>query len=281
MEINEIWAYRKTGKHPLEPVRFLKHRRGTTARNKAAQVRFEDPEADGREEWVPTGRLKCSWEDAEAFVAKERRWAKVRAASRTGESLLYAMDIVLELMPDENTATTGTPGPVDGVVEFQNPATLAVATGLSEAVLCGAPESFEQDGVWVVPLATGLAIAQRLAAMNPDIVLMGVERQERELQDEQREWEIRNPYSTRGRQSQDWYEARILSLKIRREWVGEESNRLRHEAVAAQEEVNRLRRALEWAIKKLDGYGHKSSSATLQRYLDGAPVPKTSPPFMP
>lgn len=273
MEPHEIWAYRKTGKHPFEPVRFLKHRRGTTATNRYSLIRFEDPEADGREEWVPTGRLKCSWGGAEAFVEKERRWAKVRAASVISEGVFHAMQTVLELMPDENAATAGNGGRADGVVEFQYPATLSAVLGLPESVLCGEPESFEQDGVWVVPAATGLAIAQRLAAMNSDLVLVGVEHEERRSLDEQRLWKLLNPHSTPGRQAQEWSEALILSFKIRREWVGEESNRLRHDAIASQEEVERLRGAVEWAIKRLDGYGHKSSSATLQKYLDGTPIP--------
>jgi hypothetical protein len=183
------------------------------------------------------------------------------------------MQTVLELMPEENAATTGTPGGADGVVEFQYPATLSAVLGLPESVLCGEAESFEQDGIWVVPAVTGLAIAQRLAAMNPDFVLMGVEQEERRMRDEQRAWKLLNPYSTPGRQAQEWDEAMILSFKVRREWVGEESNRLRHDATAAQEEVERLRGAVEWAIKKLNGYGHKASSATLQKYLDGTIIP--------
>lgn len=51
---------------------------GAAARDKKPArvlVRFEDPAEEGHEEWIPLARLKVRWENADAFRAREARWA--------------------------------------------------------------------------------------------------------------------------------------------------------------------------------------------------------------
>ena len=276
MEADEIWAYRETGKHPLVPVRFIRHRRNTNKRNAHSQIRFEDPDADGLEAWVPTGRLKCLWADAEAFRANELSWSAVLDASREREGVIMAIDeVVMALLPDENWGHDPRTShrADDGIYPLRDIESLSKLTNLSVDELRGEPSAFELDGTWIVPVATALSVAERLAPLDPSAVLRGVERDERELAALEEDWRLRGPASGPDRQTEDHWEERRLSFALRRKWIGEESNSLRDQALAAQQESERLKGLVEWAIGKLDHYGHGPSSATLQRYLDGAPLP--------
>jgi hypothetical protein len=44
-------------------------------------VRFLDDAFEGRQDWVPPGRLKAPWGEVDAFLARERRWDAVLAQS--------------------------------------------------------------------------------------------------------------------------------------------------------------------------------------------------------
>lgn len=274
MEANEIWAYRETGKHPLQPVRFLRHRRNTNKRNAHVQIRFEDPDADGLETWVPTGRLKCLWADAEAFEENERRWLAVIKASRDSAGVVDAVEsVVCALMPDETWARVSPPKSLvhssgKGVFGFRNLEALSEVTGLPVEQLSGEPTAFYDEGVWVVPLPTALSVAKRLAPLDPLTILREVEGEERQLAAREESWRLRGPRSGPDEQTRDDWDVQRQSFALRREWVGEESITLRDEAIAAQQEAERLRNLVTWAIKKLAGYGHKSSAETLRRNLD-------------
>src|SRR5436305_4290521 len=78
MEIGEIWAYRARQQDALARVEILKI---GTKRPPRVQVRFLDEQFEGRQDWVPPARLKTRWEDAEQWLAAERRWQAVMDAS--------------------------------------------------------------------------------------------------------------------------------------------------------------------------------------------------------
>ena len=274
MEPGELWAYRATFRDPLEPVRFVRHRRGTNKRNAYCLVRFENPDADGLETWVPTGRLKCPWADAEAFQEDEKLWSAVIGASMDSPGVIDAVEtVLLDLLPEGYWANVPPPKALmhvsgSGVHGFRDLKGLSKLTGISVEQLCGEPTAFEHDGTWVVPLPTALSIAKKIASMDPATVLHQVERDERELAAKEEDWRLRGPRSGPDRQTEAEWDVQRQSCALRRQWVGVDAIQLRDEALAAQQEAARLRNLVIWAIKKLAGYGHKSSAETLRRNLD-------------
>jgi hypothetical protein len=64
-------------------------------------VRFAGAEHEGREEWVPSGRLKVPWSDRAAFENCEQRWARAGdAAKRRGTPADSALSLVFDSLPD-------------------------------------------------------------------------------------------------------------------------------------------------------------------------------------
>ncbi|SDP74229.1 hypothetical protein SAMN04487914_13253 [Arthrobacter sp. ok909] len=266
MEPNEIWAYRETGKHPLEPVRFLRHRRNTNKSNAHAQIRFEDADADGLETWVPTGRLKCLWADAEAFTARELRWAELRRVSMVGEDVEHAAAVVLDALTPLDVL--GSSAGAGGTYEYaiKDVSTLSRLCGIPEIELTSAPTAFEEDGNFMVPFQTAERVARALAGKHPEAVLRVVVREERDLEEKQLEWRQRGS-PPRGEQSEDWDEALRRSFEIRREWVGAEANTFQAEVLASHGEVQELRDLVEYAAKFLQANGHTTVAAKLRRSL--------------
>lgn len=273
MEPGELLAYRKRAIDPLEPVTYLRHRRGNAKKDMYSLVRFESEDADGREEWVPDGRLKCPWDEAEKFEAVERQWAPVLLASRIDRATEEATWRVLEVaLLDGLLGNTCPPAHVPNQsssswYSFVNLDSLSELTGIAVDVLRGDPTSFEQDGEWVLPASTAALIAEKLAARDPAPILKQVERDEQELEAEQRHQKMVNPHSSPPQGFLQGWEEREASCRLRRQWVGADSVNLRQQALDSEQEIERLRGLVEWSIGKLEGYGHKSSAQTLRRYL--------------
>ena len=265
MEPGELWAYRETGRHLLVPVRFIRNRRNTNKRNAHAQIRFEDPDADGLEVWVPTGRLKCLWSGAEAFAARERRWAEVNRESTVSQDIDWAVGVTLDAVADGLIVGCGRSDCISPY-EIQNVGALSRMCGIREAELTSAPTAFEEGGSFIVPFETAARVAQTMAAQHPDVVLRAVEREERDFEEEQAEWRQRGS-PPKGRQFEDWDEALRRSFEMRREWIGEQANALQAEVLAARNEVQRMRELVESAAKMLQANGHTTSAGKLRSYL--------------
>lgn len=264
MEPGQIWAYRETGKHPLVPVRFLRRRRGTGRKYQYSLVRFEAPEADGLEEWVPDGRLKCHWADAEAFLAREKRWTKLQAASKADEATHHAVDAILieldpqGLMPDADA---------EGVREILDAAALSELSGILESALTSEPEGFWEGGKFQAPVATAIEVAKALARRYPDVVLRSVEREESDLYEQESRWrQLGCP--TRSRQSAAWDDALRRSFEMRREWVGEHTVAFNAELLTAHMKIQQLSELVEYAAKMLKANGHTTTAAKLMRALN-------------
>jgi hypothetical protein len=82
-EIGEPWAYRARAVDRLDEVEVVRF--GAKAPPRVL-VRFVAPEHEGREDWVPPGRLKVPWELQAAFLTHERQWAEVRAVAYLRET---------------------------------------------------------------------------------------------------------------------------------------------------------------------------------------------------
>jgi hypothetical protein len=266
METGEIWAYRETGKLPLVPVRFLRHRRNTSKRNAHAQIRFEDPDADGLETWVPTGRLKCLWADAEAFTAREQKWAAVNRESTIAQDINVAVAVTLDALTQELIVGCGGSDCISPY-EIEDISALSLLCGIPEADLTSAPTAFEEGGRFIVPFETAVRVAKALARNHPEAVLRAVEREERGFEEEQLEWRQRGS-PPKGKQFDDWDEALRRSFEMRRQWIGEQANALDAELSAARSEIQRMRELVESAAQMLKANGHTTSAARLQRSLN-------------
>ncbi|MFE4197353.1 hypothetical protein ACFRJ9_15930 [Paenarthrobacter sp. NPDC056912] len=272
MEPGELWAYRQRAVDPLEPVTYLRHRRGDQPKHKYSLVRFEAEDADGREEWVPDGRLKCPWEEAEHFEAEERKWIPLLKASNIDWGTHAAIDLVIEVaLPDEMWGGARPPAQLpdhaESWIALRHLPQLSDLTGLSLAELRSDPLSFEQGDSWVVPAYTAYAIAERLAPREPEAILRHVEEDERKLKADKKHWEQLSPGDEPWPVTRNSWENTETACRLLRKWIGKENNDLRQQALDAEEEVARLRGLVEWGIGKLAGYGHKSSADTLRRNL--------------
>ncbi|MFP3964143.1 hypothetical protein SMC26_17615 [Actinomadura fulvescens] len=74
MDAGQVWAYRERARSTecrFERVEYVQ----AAPKGKKCLVRFLD--RDGREEWVPQGRLIVLWDDSESRLEHERRMAAV------------------------------------------------------------------------------------------------------------------------------------------------------------------------------------------------------------
>jgi hypothetical protein len=78
VDAGQRWGYRVRTGADLVAVEVV---RVDTRRPARVLVRFLDPAQEGREEWVPPARLKVPWEQAEQFMARDRRREQVRELS--------------------------------------------------------------------------------------------------------------------------------------------------------------------------------------------------------
>jgi hypothetical protein len=83
MKVGESWAYRARAVDSVIRVEVLKIGSQKPAR---VRIRFVDSRFEGREEWVPAGRLKVLWSGVDEFAARERRWKAVTDLSPVRDS---------------------------------------------------------------------------------------------------------------------------------------------------------------------------------------------------
>ncbi|SDP44137.1 hypothetical protein SAMN04487914_111121 [Arthrobacter sp. ok909] len=230
-------------------------------------MRFEDPDAKGLEEWVPDGRLKCQWADAEAFSARERRWAAVKSASIVSDDIDWAVGVTLDSL---------TPmGMIDGCggrtgispYKIGDVSALSRLCGIPEDDLTSPPTAFKEGERFIVPFETAARVARTLAAQHPEVVLRAVEREERDFEERQYEWR-QHGSPPRGRKFEAWDEALRRSFQMRRDWVGKHHDVLWREVLIARIEVQRMRELVESAANMLQANGHMASAARLRRSLN-------------
>jgi hypothetical protein len=105
LTIGEHWAYRARAVDRLDEVAVQRFGSKSPPR---VLIRFVDPAQEGREEWVPPGRLKAPWTERDAFLERERRWAAVRDVvylRDTPEGT--AIGMVFDSLPDWQFARDG------------------------------------------------------------------------------------------------------------------------------------------------------------------------------
>lgn len=76
VEVGQSWAYRSRPGDALAQVTVI---RLGTQRAARVLVTFTDEAFQGRQEWVPPGRLKARQELVDEFLAHEARWNRIPA----------------------------------------------------------------------------------------------------------------------------------------------------------------------------------------------------------
>lgn len=95
----ERWAFRK-GQLPFEEATILKV--VSQSGHRKVRVQFEDGPNAGESQWVGRPYLKAKWDERQAFVDREQRWAKAKSG-RLGVPLgltCAAALVITETMDD-------------------------------------------------------------------------------------------------------------------------------------------------------------------------------------
>ena len=179
------WAYR--GKQ-TEPVTCVEVKRLGTGRPPRVLIKFVDDEFEGREEWVPPGRLKVLWANVDAWRAAEQRWKNLRDASDhirdTPED--HALWMVIDNLREWDLATA-LYNKDSGILLIHDVDALAADLDLDRDFLPSEPASFvDADGDLVVPWRITRAVVERLAKKHADRLLPEIEADEKEAREQSR-----------------------------------------------------------------------------------------------
>lgn len=267
--IDEIWAYRARGVDPLTPARVVRFGQRKPPR---VLVRFESDAMEGREEWVPHGRLKAPWSQLEEFVAHEARWRAVRDLSPGRDSAeLTAVHTIFECLVDFQVADVDHR---EGFLLIRDGAALSEQTALSVEDLTNHELTFESNGRSVAPWPVALRAAKSIAERMPDQVLAQVEKEEREFQRTlvhgfswNRDREVRDIESEAEIAREVDEEGYRQSRDLRREWVGAAVLSRNDELRELRKEIRRIGRVAEDAIETLRHLGHRSEAERLALIL--------------
>lgn len=174
-DIGSVWAYRASGADPLVEVVVL---RIGQRRPQRILVRFVSDEFEGLQDWVSPARLKAPWDEAEAFLARERRWDAVIAESPDRDDpTVYAADIVIGRLVDPTIASVGY-NATEGVLLVHDVTGLARFLDLGPKALQANPAAFVEDGDLVAPWPVTLMVAKRAAQRDPEGTLRYVDKEE-------------------------------------------------------------------------------------------------------
>ncbi|MGH9126462.1 MAG: hypothetical protein ACRDZ8_17305 [Acidimicrobiales bacterium] len=262
--LGEDWVYRaRAGDHPVQ-VRVLKHGTGRPPR---VRVRFLDESFEGREEWVPPGRLKVPWSRVEAWQLSQDRWAAVRRPTPQGEypTVVTAAEHVMACLPEDVGGCAD-----GGVVTVYDPARLEAEFGIERADLED-PLAFEEPpGVLVCPWPVMERIAIRLAPVFAERLL-------REVAESVEKDRLASIYGDDHPGSRNWYtppdQAAAWARRMEplydqiRRWCGHEQITRYDELVALRAEVLRVGQVAERAISALEAAGQVKLAKDLANQL--------------
>ena len=239
-------------------------------------MKFIDDDFEGREEWVPPGRLKVRWSEVEDYRASVERWERIYAAGpRQDDPREAAAEELFDALVDEDIAFLRYRN--GGAVSIRDLSGLAAPIVLLPEEVAVHPDAFGEEGVLVAPWDVTESIAATLARLNPDRVMDLVGGEERRAAREAihgRTWgspHEQNRYSP----PEDCVEVDEEHYKpkrtILRDWCGAQAVDRYDELVALRREIKRVGDVAQLAIDELQRAGHESRDARLQREL-GAPV---------
>ncbi|GAP61252.1 hypothetical protein AHiyo1_49340 [Arthrobacter sp. Hiyo1] len=272
MEPGESWAYRGRGVDPLVEVRVVRQGTQKPAR---VLVRFVSDEFEGKEEWVPPGRLKVLWSQAAEFQAREERWARMSAAGPGWEDPREdaASEIFDEYVDTELATVNYRRG---ASITVKQPEALAALLGLRVEQLTDHPEAFTEDGTVVAPWPATELVARAVAKQNAEKILQRVQNEEKQA----RYAAIHGKHQWRGRR--DDYISPEISEEVDREfsapiravlrsWCGAENVERFDELIELRKEIKRVGDVAQNAINALRAHGHQALASQFESEL-GTPV---------
>ncbi|MEV0065657.1 hypothetical protein [Amycolatopsis sp. NPDC050768] len=270
IEVGQRWACRKGARDHAACVDVV---RVGSSRPPRVRVRFTDDEYEGREEWVPPGRLKVLWEHVDVWQANEARWAAVRDVSADMRDTPEedAAGWVFDTLPDWNYANRLWGGN-SGILVVTDVDGLVADLGIDRAMLADDPVGFRNgDGSLVLPWRVTQPVVQALARKYADRLLpeMGKEESER---DTQCRWGYMAGSTYISAEICREVEEKYQPMRqLIRDWCGVGAQERQDELHALRKEVDRLARLIERAINELDQAGQAHTARNLERDL-GVPL---------
>ncbi|WP_137146338.1 hypothetical protein [Mycolicibacterium sp. CR10] len=270
----QSWAYRSRQVDDVVEVEVLKL---GTQRPPRVLVRFVDERFEGRQEWVPTARLKVQWEAVDAFRASEARWDRIFDLGRGFDDPAdgAATEVFTALIADDISRMEYREA---GACRITDSGRLTELTGLDAAVWTQCPEGFTEGPDLVVPWPVTEQIATAAARRNPAPILEAVHNEEGEAR-----YHAVHGHCYRGRgSSSDRTIPAEICMKvdnehgkprraILRQWCGAEAVDRYDELVELRKEIHRVGQIAETAIGELRKAGRKQQAEHLARQL-GTPV---------
>ena len=239
------------------------------------RVRFVEGRFEGREEWVPAGRLKVRWEGIEDWLTAEARWSALRRASAQVRDTpaYWAIDVVFDHSPAGQWATPGSDRD-SGLLFIRDLPRLATELDLDPATVTGDPLTLtDADGTLVGPWRLAEQVARAAARRYPDVLLDRIELEEVQAR---RDAIHGRSYPGRGRRAGGYLDPETCAATDRqfqaardlvRGWCGAEATDRRRELAALRVEVGRLGDLVERAAGQLRQAGLAHQAATLEREL--------------
>jgi hypothetical protein len=273
-EIDDEWAYRAKTGAPFERVVVLKIGKPPRPR---ILVRHDQPEFEGREEWVPSGRLKVAWSGVERWLELESNWERVSKASCSVDDTPehYAAALVL-IAADQDDVVELEYNRSAGVGVIKDIDRLLQQLDVDRSLLEDNPLAFvDDDGFLVVPWRVTEQLVRAFAIQRPDLILPKVDEEEAEQRRDAihgRHYGGRNPWRVSPETCEKFYREKYgPAYALIREWCSQEANDQHDELLALRAEIRRVGRITEKAIRQLHRAGQKKEAKELEREL-GIPL---------
>jgi hypothetical protein len=273
METGEFWAHRARVNGPAARVEVLHL---GTKRPPRVKVRFTADEEEGREAWVPRSQLHVPWEQAERWLARERRWKELSAVTPPRDvPERSAVDTVFEACPWDELASVGYSRHDDGVLYVHEVTAFAEALEENTDFLIGDPLAVvHDDGSAEAPWPVTLACALKGATLHAEQVMAEVERAEQRARREA----IYGSYTPgRGKREGIHFSPEVCAEADRefksardlvRKWCGVPAVEAYAELRVLRAEVIRLGRIVEQAVGMLRQASRDKDAARIEAQFE-------------
>ncbi|WP_432003282.1 hypothetical protein [Streptomyces sioyaensis] len=247
-----------------------------TKRPPRIKIRFTADEEEGREAWVPRSQLPVPWDQADRWLAEERRWEELRAATPPRDAPeRHAADIVFESCPWDELASVGYSRHDEGVLYVEDVNAFAEALGEGNDFFTGhALTVVRDDGSADAPWPVTLACARKGATLHTERVMADVEREEQRAQREA----IYGSYTPgRGKRAGHHFSPEVCAQVDRefkpardlvRQWCGAQAVEAYAELRVLRAEVVRLGRIVDQTVGMLRQAGREKDAAKIEAQFE-------------
>ncbi|MFF9171768.1 MULTISPECIES: hypothetical protein [unclassified Streptomyces] len=250
-----------------------------TQRPVRVKVRFVAEEAEGRQEWVPSARLRVPWRDKDAWLAREEKWNELtRDSPEDDDPAFQAVTILFDEHLLEGLLSFGVNNRDRGLLYIDDVPAVAALLNVPETFFRSDPRAFtDTDGALTAPWPTTVAVAQLLARTRADHLMSVVHKHERQA----RQAAIYGRYYPgRGKNPGTHISPEICAevdresepaYDLLRQWCGADVTESFEELTALRDEVLRIGQLMEQAIGCLRQAGQSKAADRFEREL-GIPL---------